>query len=471
MIFEEHIHYSAELESAVLGVAMLEKTALGRTHGIIHREVFYSDANKFVYDTMAELYQIGLPIDLLTVTDRIMNVKNIRAINSENVPYYLTKLMHSVVSGAHIEYHCWILKRMWMEREVINLTHGGLKLEGDVTGKLIQLQTAIQRIKSGEYVQEWSDMSELMIGLLKHQESIVENGGNWIKTGIRELDEKNGGFYGGQLIVIGARPSAGKSAFMGQLAMNMAMNGKKVGIVSLEMSNNEIAGRLASIDTDIDFAKVFRNLFTDENERGRFYKRISGHTSELSIFVSDATRVNPTDIRAKADKLKASKGLDFLFIDYLQLISSEQTGNKTRENVVSEISRSCKLMAKELNIPVCELCQLNRASTHRKGEDRYPNLGDLRESGSIEQDADVVMFIHRDWAVGITKDEHDESTENKADLIVRKWRNGASNLHIPLGFDGPKMKFEFNRGGQWRAIRPEGYRQANKEDNDDENPF
>jgi replicative DNA helicase len=468
---KNNIHYSWELESAVIGIAMLEKTAFGRTHGLIDRDVIYYNNNRVVYDAISELYHMGLPIDELTVVDRIINVKGMKDIGTYNTPYYVTRLTNIVCSGANLEYHCLILKRMWMEREVIKLTHGGLKLEGDVSGKLIQLQTAIQRIKSGDYQQEWFDMSELMIGLLKHQEEIATTGGNWIKTGIRELDERNGGFYGGQLIVIGARPSVGKSAFMGQVAMNMAMAGKKVGIVSLEMSNNEIAGRLAAIDTDIDFSTIYRNLFRDENERSKFYDRIANKTSELPIFVSDKTRVNSTDIRAKADKLKASKGLDFLFIDYLQLISADQSSNKTRENVVSEISRACKLMAKELNIPVCELCQLNRASTHRKGDDRYPNLSDLRESGSIEQDADVVMFIHRDWTAGITQDEHGETTEGKADLIVRKWRNGASNLHIPLGFDGPKMKFILNNNKSgWRQIVPESIQKPFK-DSDDEAPF
>lgn len=469
---KQNIHYSWELESAVIGITMMEKTAFGRTHGLIDREVIYYDDNRVVYEAISELYQLGLPIDELTVIDRLMNVKGIAAFGTDNVPYYVTKLTNLVCSGAHLEYHCLILKRMWMEREVIKLTHGGLKLDGDISGKLIQLQTAIQRIKSGDYQKEWYDMVELMIGLLKHQEEIATTGGNWIKTGIRELDERNGGFYGGQLIVIGARPSVGKSAFMGQIAMNMAAQGKKVGIISLEMTNNEIAGRLAAIDTDIDYSIIFRNLFFDENQRQRFYNRVASATSELPIYVSDKTRVNAMDIRAKADKLKASKGLDFLFIDYLQLISADQPSNKNRENIVAEISRSCKLMAKELNIPVCELCQLNRAVTHRKGDDRYPNLSDLRESGSIEQDADVVMFIHRDWAMGITQDENGNSTDGNADLIVRKWRNGASNLHIPMGFDGPKMKFILNnQQNKWRAIRPETYQSPLPNDKDDDMPF
>jgi len=233
----------------------------------------------------------------------------------------------------------------------------------------------------------------------------------------------------------------------------MAREGKKVGILSLEMSNNEIAARLSSVDTDIDFQKVYRGLFNDEREKERFYDRVARVTSELPIYVSDTTRLNTIDIRAKADKLKAKRGLDFLFIDYLQLISADQGKNKTRENIISEISRSCKIMAKELQIPVAVLCQLNRDSTKRAGEGRYPQLSDLRESGAIEQDADIVMFIHRDWVVGVTQDAQGNSTENRADLIVRKWRNAEPNLHVPLEFDGPKMAFRFDRTQQWKAAK------------------
>jgi replicative DNA helicase len=369
-----------------------------------------------------------------------------------NVDYYITRLTHAVVSTAHLEYHSWILKRMWMEREVIRLTNGGAGLEGDVVQQIIQLQTAIRDINTGETEKEWYDMSELAMDLLKHQEHVQANPNAFVKTGIREVDDKNGGFYPGNLIVIGARPGAGKSAFMGQLALNMAREGKKVGILSLEMSNNEIAARLSAVDTDIDFQKVYRGLFQDEREKERFYERLARVTSELPIYISDTTRLNTVDIRAKADKLKARKGLDFLFIDYLQLISADQGKNKTRENIISEISRSCKIMAKELEIPIAILCQLNRDSTKRAGDSRYPQLSDLRESGAIEQDADVVMFIHRDWVVGVTQDAAGNSTENRADLIVRKWRNAEPNLHVPLEFDGPKMAFRFNRTQTWKAV-------------------
>jgi replicative DNA helicase len=452
MEFIKDTHYSPNFEAAVLGISMIESTAFGRTHGIVRQDTFYSDANKIVYGAISDLYSAGLPIDLWTVADRIINVNKVKELAGNNVSYHLVGLTMAVVTSAHLEFHCLILKRMWMEREVIRLTNGSVALEGDVTQQLIQLQTVIRDINQGDYKKDWYDMSELMFDLLKHQENVKANPDMVIKTGIRDLDDKNGGFMPGNVVVIGARPGVGKSAFMGQLAMNMGRNNKKVGIISLEMSNNEIAGRLASLDSGIDFQSIFRNLFQDENQQQRFYQKISSETLNLPIFVSDSTRVNTIDIRAKADKLKAKHGLDILFIDYLQLISADQPKNKTRENIISEISRSCKIMAKEMGIPIVILCQLNRESTKRSGEGRYPVLSDLRESGAIEQDADIVMFLHRDWIAGMTEDENG-STENTADLVVRKWRNAEPNLHVRLGFDGPRMAFIFNqRGGGYKPI-------------------
>jgi replicative DNA helicase len=450
MEFLKDVHYSPDIEAAVLGICMMEKTAFGRTHGLITHENLYYDGNAMVFRVILDLYHAGLPIDLLTVCDRIRNVNKVNEIGGCNVAYYLVRLTHAVVSAAHLEFHCMILKRMWMERRVMILTSGGVTLQGDVNSQLIQLQTAIRDINAGDHQSEWSDMSELSMELIKHQEKVQANPDAFVKTGIDELDSKNGGFFPGNLVVIGARPGAGKSAFMGQLALNMAKAGKKVGILSMEMSNTEIAGRLAALDCDINFQNIYRNLFQDERDRQKFHDRLGRVTSELPIFVSDQTRVNMIDIRAKADRLKAKKGLDILFIDYLQLISAEQGKNKTRENIISEISRGCKIMAKELAIPAVILCQLNRDSTKRTGDARYPQLSDLRESGAIEQDADIVGFIHRDWVLGISEDANG-STENRADLIWRKWRNAEPNLHIPLEFDGPKMAFRFSKSSNWKA--------------------
>lgn len=442
-LYRKHEHFCPDLEAAILGACMLEVTAFGRTYGIIDEDVFYYESTKIVYKTIRDLFSRGLGVDILTVKDWLYQA-GITELNGTTTYYFVCSLTNHVVGTGHLEEHCKILKRMWMEREIIKLTTGGFKLDGNVMVQLNQLQEALQRIRSGQSKQDWFDMSELMVNLVKHQEKIAKGEEVYITTGIPKLDEKNGGYYAGQFIILGARPSMGKSAFMGQVAIKMAERGKVVGIISMEMANNEIAGRLAAIDSGIDFKAIYRNLFMDEQQKERFHDRIANNTAGLSIFISDETKLNPMDIRAKADKLKRIHGLDVLFIDYLQLISADQGANKNRENVVSEISRACKIMAKDLEIPVIALCQLNRSVTNRQGDARFPQLSDLRESGSLEQDADVVGFIHRDFMAGHTIDENGNSTENKAHIIFRKWRNGEANLIMEVGFDGPRMQFVFD---------------------------
>lgn len=446
MEFVKDIHYCGQIENAVLGACLIEKDAFGRTFGLIEKECFYHSGNQIVYDALAKMYNEGFPIDMITVFQYIVNDLKVTEISGNNVPYYITKLTNEVVSAAHIEYHSSIIKKLWMERELIKLTHGGTRLEGEVPEQIYQLSKAIEKINSGQFIKEWHSMSDVIYALSKHQDEMKNTQGMGLPTGVSKLDAENGGLFPGMLVVIGARPSMGKSAFMGQMALSMAKSGKKVGIVSLEMNNNEIAARLSSIESHIDYKVIFRNLFSDEDARQKWYSKLSTFVN-LPIYITDKTGVSATKIKAKAQKLKHQiKGLDCLFIDYLQLVSAEadKKGGRNRENEVSEISRTCKLVAKELNIPVIILCQLNREVTKRTGKNRYPQLSDLRESGAIEQDADVVMFLHRDWATGIPEymtDENGNSTENNADLIIRKWRNGTPNLHIELAFDAPKMKF------------------------------
>lgn len=443
-MFQKYIHYNPDIEEAVIGICLLEKEAFGRTFGIIESESFYSEGNKIVYAAMKEMYNYSVPIDLGTVADYLYNRKNTPEINQYATPYFLAKSTNSVCSSAHLEYHCHVLKRLWMERELINLTHGGLKLEGEVPQKIASLNKAIQNINQNNVVNEWMDMTEVMFNIVKHQEHMEKTGGKGVPTGIKALDAENGGFFAGQMIVVGARPSVGKSAFMGQMALSMAKAGHTVGIISLEMNNTEVGSRLSSIETDMNYRVIYRNLYRDEDQKRLWYERMQDYLN-LPIYISDATRVNAIDIKAKAQKLKHQHGLGCLMIDYMQLISGDNTQRgRTRENEVSEISRNIKLMAKELDVPVIVLCQLNRMVTHRTGANRYPMLSDLRESGGIEQDADVVMFIHRDFLLGeaYAVDEQGNSTEDKADLIVRKWRSEASNIHIPLFFDAPKMQFK-----------------------------
>lgn len=445
MEFKKGMHFSPALEVGILGACLIEKEAFGRTVGLLEKDHFYYSGNQLVYEALAHMYSDGVFIDILTVYDFIENTMQIHEISQNNVAYYISKLTDGVVSSAHLEYHSFIIKRMWMERELMKLTHGGTTLNGDVTSQIIQITKAIEKINTGQYQKEWMDTRELLLGLVKHQDEMMATKGQGLPTGINKLDELNGGLFPGMLVVIGARPSMGKSALMGQMALSMAKLGKKVGIISLEMNNNEIAARLASIETATDFKQIFRNLFSDEDAKQKWHNKLSTFI-KLPIYITDRTDVTSVKIKAKAQQLIHDiKGIDCLFIDYLQLIGGEnENKNRNREYEVGQISRMCKLIAKDLNIPVIILCQLNRDVTKRTGKNRYPQLSDLRESGSIEQDADAVMFIHRDWMTGIPEymfDENGGKKDNQADLIVRKWRNGEPNLHIELEFDAPKMKF------------------------------
>lgn len=464
MNYQKGVHYDLDIENAVLGICMLESGAFGRVYGLLETDCFYSTGNKDVFTALKTMYQQGMQIDLYTVANYIQRSIQKLELDGFNTAYFITRLTNYVVSSAHLEFHCYLIKMMWTEREIIKLTNGGANLTGDVRQQVTDLQKKLQTLQERTVEHDWVDMTQLMVDLYRHQEEMKLTGGVGKPSGIVSLDRENGGFHNGQLIVIGARPSVGKSAFMGGIAVEMAKLGVTMGIVSLEMSNTEIAARLAAYDTDTDFNVVYRGLYRDMEDAHRLYQKIGNSTSALPIYVSDKTKVNIPEIRAKAEKLKALHGLGCLVIDYLQLVSSKEGYNRNRENEIAEMSRGCKIIAKEMNIPLILLCQLNREVTKRKGGDRYPQLSDLRESGAIEQDADVVMFLHRDFLSGYETDIDGNSTENQADLVVRKWRNGKSNFIVPLEFEGTKMKFTERRNQGFVPISGKSFSEVDKED-------
>jgi replicative DNA helicase len=435
----EGIYFSKEIEMAVLGICTMEKSAFGRTHGLIDADMFYFEDNQKVYSCLREMYDNTIPIDALTIWER-MSEQDI-SLNAGNIPWYMSELQRQVVSSDHLEYHCHLVKKFWRKRELEKLSRAGIDPHGDERKQAYQINERINEILGSELKQDWYSMDELMFKLFKHQEEMRSGDKKFITTGFKGIDRLNGGFSSGNMIVIGARPSVGKSALMGKMATSIARQGKTVGIISLEMNNTEIAARLASLETETSFGVVYRNLFNDENENRVFYEKISNTTINLPIYVSDKTKVDVSEIKSKAIKLKHKHGLDILFIDYLQLVDSATNKNYNREQEVARISRGIKLMAMDLEIPVVVLCQLNRAVTHRKGyKDRLPQLSDLRESGAIEQDADIVLMLHRDWMSGFEMNENNESTEFEADLVGAKWRNGAT-FNLPMEFNPPLMKF------------------------------
>lgn len=439
--YKPYMHYGVDLEKAILGACMLEKTAFSRCYGLVEAECFYVDDHKLIFQTIADMYGHSIPIDIFTVTQRIAELHG-HELKGGNVAVVVCACTNHVVSAAHLEYHSFLVREMWKRREIIRLKTSFPEDEGfDTAENIRDLNEQIARIVDGKTTSDWQSMDELMFNLIIHQQDMATGKKQFLTTGFRKVDEKNGGFYGGQMIVIGARPSVGKSALMGKMAMGLAKQGKKVGIISLEMNNNEIAARLASLHTDIEFWKIYRTIARDEDLHKLFYEKISRSLIHYPIYVSDKTNVNMTDIKAKAMKLKAKQGCDILFLDYLQLVNTEGANrNYNREQEVSKMSRGVKLLAKEMDIPIVVLCQLNRANTTRSYKERFPRLSDLRESGSIEQDADVVLFIHRDSLMGYEQDEQGNDTKFQADLLAAKWRNGAT-FQLKLGFDPEKMNF------------------------------
>lgn len=451
--YKPYIHHGKDLEEAILGACMLEKLAFGRIYSILEPEHFYYSGHVIVFEAMKEMFKSGAPLDIYTVTEWIINKKGLDEIMGFNVPYFVCRLTNFVVSSANLEYHSLIIREMWQRRRVLEIKYSHLESDFDPKKNIWDINEELQKVLGNDYKKDWLDMAELLIKLYQHQEEVKKRGGIGLQTGFLTIDKENGGLFEDQMIIIGARPSVGKSALAGTIAMNIAEQGKTVGIISLEMSNVEVAARLAAIDTNTDYAVLFRGLYKDEQQTHAVYNRIAKHTSNLPIWVSDKTNVNISEIKAKASKLKHAHGLDCLIIDYLQLIDTSEN-SKSRENEISKISRGVKIMAKELNIPVIILCQLNREVTKRKGNDRFPQLSDLRESGSLEQDADIVMFLHSDFLSGIPVDENGFTTEKKANLVIRKWRNGKSNFMIPLDFDGPKMKFIETKTNSFVPVAP-----------------
>lgn len=451
-MYKEHIHHSKDLESAVLGACLIEKVAFSRIKGLLTPDCFYVPGNKIVYEALCEMWDKNVFIDILTVAHWIVH-KGIDVLENYNVPFYITKLTNMVVSTTHLEYHSLLVRQMYCERELMNIQNTQNDMTVDTLERISEIRKKLEAISSIKNANDWETMADILIGLSKHMEDVKDKELIGIPTGFNSMDLITGGFAKTNLIVLAARPSVGKSAILNSIALHAAGNGFKVGIISLEMPKVQIAARMAAVVSDIEFYKIFRNRMEDEAQRDKLHTYFQS-LSDLPIMVSDRTNVNISDIKAKSTQLIHKHNLDILFIDYLQLVETEGgSKNYNREQEVARLSRGLKLMAMDFNIPVVVLAQLNRES--EKLANKKPQLHHLRESGAIEQDADGVIFLHRDFKVGITQDENGQSTERQADLIIAKWRNGEP-CEIKIGFDPPKMKF-FDLGknsgnGNWKPV-------------------
>jgi replicative DNA helicase len=434
-MFIEELHYSRQLEKVILGSVLLEPTAFGRMYGIINPDVFYYEHHKNIFNVLSEMWEASEPIDICTATYCIYK-KGFQIVDGHNAAWYVAEITKGVCSTANLEKHSLFLRQMYIEREMLKLTLSGTNGK-DGLMYIDELQDKLVKLRQIKITDDFKNFDEVLSDLYMKMIEVKDRELSGITTGFRHLDKITGGLEPTGMYIVAARPSVGKTAFMGRMIVEAAKKGHKVGLITLEMDDKQIMGRMASLITEVEYWRIWRNRMYDQEQADKFYQ-IMNRSSNLPIKISDNASVNIGDIKSKVARLKQRNEIDVLFIDYLGLIDTDGLNkNSVREQEVSKISRGIKLMAKQYNIPIVLLCQLNRLS-EQKGE--KPKLHNLRESGSLEQDADGVLFIHRDFMSGKKTNEDGGSTENEADILVSKWRNGEL-AEIKIGFDGPKMKF------------------------------
>lgn len=427
--------HDVEIEKAVLGALLLEGHRLKDVHSILkHHKAFYGPENQIIYIAMLSVHEKGLNVDMLTVMDELTKKDELSTVGGA---WFLAQLTEDVVNASHITTHATILFEKYLHRELIKITttvqqeaYKGEKPPFELLGDAYK---ALNLVSVQNTTSSWTSAKIAANAFLQYRDETIHNGNAGLTTTIPKLDAANGGFRGGQFILVAARPGVGKSAYALGVLLENAAAGKTCGIINLEMSTVETVARGISQQSGISHATIERDSSLPAERLMAEVQRFSN----LPVFFSDTAQVNIRDITAKATKLKETHGLDLLVVDYLQLVSSTNS-KQVRQEQVSEISRGLKLLAMTLQIPVIALSQLNRESENRGN--KRPAMSDLRESGSLEQDADVVILLHSDWKAGIAQDAEGNSTEGQADMLVAKWRNGG-NWDIKLRFDGPTMKF------------------------------
>jgi len=430
---------AVDLEEAVLGALLLEREALTSVIDILTPQVFYKEAHQKIFKAIAELFAETEPIDLLTVTDKLKKMGHLEEVGG---PYYITQLTNRVGSPANIVFHTRILAQKYILRELIRVSSSTIKEafedSTDVFHLLDKAEQGLFDISENNFRRESSDMKSLVIDAIKEVENAKNSDGKLrgVPSGFTGLDRLTAGWQKSDLVVIAARPGMGKTAFALSLIRNAAINGSPVAMFSLEMSSVQLATRLISSETEISGEKLKKGDLREDE-----WKQLNTKIKTLEdapIYIDDTPALSVFELRAKCRRLKEQHKIEMVVIDYIQLMrAGENTGN--REQEISTISRSLKALAKELNIPVLVLSQLNR-SVETRGGDKKPLLSDLRESGAIEQDADMVLFIYRPEYYNIVDDENGMDLRGKGEIIIAKHRNGSLDS-VYLNFIGQYIKF------------------------------
>jgi replicative DNA helicase len=448
-----------EIERVVLGALMLDKNAQVVAIGRLFPEVFYLEAHKAVYAAIRSIYDRSGQIDVITVVDHLRRDGKLEMVGGA---FEVTKLTNSVTSGAHIENHILILYEMFLKRETIRI--GGESIskayseEGDAFEIIANLSEGVEKAQESVLGGQQKDISYYGAKVIDQHKAVQETGVLGIKTGIEAIDQTICGLVAPDLLIIAARPGQGKTALALSITHNTSVQRNiPCAWFSLEMDGVQLVRRLASIECGIDHERI-RNGRTSPEEDQKLFNAI-GKISKCKIHIEDKTNINSRYIRTRLSLLKKKHNVGFAVVDYIQLMEGIDQRGKSREQIVSEISRSLKCTAKELEMPIIALSQLSRAVEART--DKMPQLADLRESGAIEQDADEVLFLMRPEYYGMTEpvsiSENEYMVSGLAIGSVAKNRHGATK-NIALKFTGSTMRFTDNKievhqpNGSWRPV-------------------
>lgn len=426
-----------ESESSVLGALMLDKNAILKVADILEPDDFYHPSHQKIFRVILDLFKNSSPIDLLTVTNKLKKEKQLKEIGGSD---YLTELINKVPTSAHINHYAKIVKENKIRRDLINassdINEDAIK-NTDFENLLDSVEQKIFKISQRSRTQKFTHLREELPQAYERLEKLhrgeKENILRGVTSGFPQLDKILSGFQKSDLLLLGARPSIGKTSLALDIARNAALKNYKVGIFSLEMSAEQVVDRIIAAQSQIPLWRLRTGRIQNETEFAMIQQALSV-LSDISLFIEDSPSPNILHIRSMARKLQLEHGLDLLIIDYLQLITP-RTDSTSIVQQITEISRSLKSLARELEIPVLALSQLSRSVEQR--EIKIPRLSDLRESGSLEQDSDVVMFIYRK-----NQDKLNISDEerNITDIIIAKHRNGPLGA-IKLSFDPERVSF------------------------------
>jgi replicative DNA helicase len=468
MVYGKVPPQARELEEAVLGAIMLERDAFDTVVEILKPECFYVDAHQRIFSTMQGLANKSQPIDILTVVEELKTREELDMIGG---PYYVTKLTNSVVSAANIESHARIILQKFIQRELIRISGeiigDAYEDSTDVFDLLDDAESKLFEITNQHLRSETQSIDSVLVNTIRRIEDMRQRNEDitGVTSGFKSLDRITYGWQPSDLIILAARPGVGKTAFALNLARNAALHAGKptsVAFFSLEMSASQLVQRILSAESEIMLEKIARGKM-EEHEMKQLYAKGIQPLSQAQLFIDDTPALNIFELRAKCRKLKNKYHVGLIIVDYLQLMSGTgENRNSNREQEISNISRNLKGLAKELEVPIIALSQLSREVEKRgvKDNNRIPQLSDLRESGAIEQDADMVMFLYRPEYYDMTTNAEGEDQKGLVDVKIAKHRNGVLDtvklkalLHIQkfIGWEEDPYN-AIGLGGSWRRV-------------------